>query len=80
MLFRSKLSGLDVKQKKHIGSKCAVMVDLARRLRDYQEDLDSGRRSTDHVKEIAELREAVSGLKLSKRFLSFVKRLTGGRI
>ncbi len=72
-----KLSGLDAKHKNQVGWKYAIMLELARRLKGYQEDIDSGRCSVNLVKEIVCLREAVSGLKFHKRVLSFVKRLTG---
>ncbi len=90
----TKLSGLDDKQKKQVGSKYSVMLDLVRRLKGYQEDIDSGRCSLNPVKEIAELRTAVSDLnlylklyrrvsafvkRLVRRVLSFVKRLAGVR-
>ena len=57
----AKLNGLDAKQKKQVGSKYAVMIDLARRLKSYQEDIDLRRCSLNPVQEVAELREAVFG-------------------
>ncbi len=71
----AKLSSLDVKEKKLVGSKYIAMLDLARRLKGYQEDIDSGRYSLDRAREIVELRDVVSDLKLHKRFLSLVKSL-----
>ncbi len=75
----AKLNGLNTKQVKQIGWKYAFFTDLARRLKGYQEDIDSGKCSVNPAEEIAELRETVSGFKFSKRLLSFVKRLTRGR-
>jgi len=75
----AKLTGLDVKHKKLIGSKYAVMVDLARRLKRYQEDIDLGTCTINIVKEVVELRVVVSGLSFYKRFLFFVKNLFGRR-
>lgn len=74
-----KLSSLDAKQKKQIGSKYAAMLDLALRLKGYQEDIDLEKYSLDAVnwREVVEISETVSGLKLHKRVLSFVKRLAG---
>ena len=75
----AKLSGLDVKQVKQIGSKYVAMLDLARRLKGYQEDIDLEKYSSDSVnwREVIELSKAVSGLKLrkSKMAWSFIKRL-----
>lgn len=55
----AKLSGLDAKQKKRIGPKYKVILDLAQRLKSYQEDIDSRRCSLDTGKEIDELRMLV---------------------
>ena len=71
-----KLSGLNAKQKKQIGLKYLAMIYMAKKLKDYQGDIDSGRYSVDIAKEIVELKEVVSGLKFHKRVLVFVKRLT----
>ncbi len=71
----TKLDGLNAKQKKQMRPGYEYAVDLAQRLKRYKEDIDSGRCSLDFAKEIAELREAVSGLKLHRRFMSFVGRL-----
>ena len=71
----AKLNGLDAKQKKQMRPGYEYALDLAQRLKRYQGDIDSGRCFLDAVTEIAELREAVSGLKLHRRFMSFVGRL-----
>ena len=75
----AKLIDLDAKQVKQIGFKYAVMMELAKKLRGYQDDVDLGKYSLNLSKEVAELREAVSGLKLRKRILSLAKRLVGAR-
>lgn len=75
----AKLSGLNARQRKQVGSKYAVMTDLVRRLKDYQEHIDSGKCFLNPVKEVDELKEMVSGLKLHKRASSFVRRLVGER-
>ena len=79
----AKLRGLDNKHRKQIGRKYAVMLELARRLRGYQEDIDLGKYSSNAVdvnwREAVELSEAVSGLKLHKRFFSFMKHLANER-
>lgn len=69
-----KLNRLDAKQKKQIGSKYAVVTNLAQRLKGYQDDIDLEKYSSDAVnwREVVELKEAVSSLKFSKRVLSFV--------
>lgn len=73
----SKLNGLDIKKKKEIGSKYEVMLDFARKLKGYQEDIDLDKYSLDAVnwREVVELSEAISGLKFrkSKKVWSFVK-------
>ncbi len=70
----AKLNGLDDKQKKRIGFKYAIMLELAQRLKDYQEDVDLERgKFIPPFKEGGKLREMVSGLKLHKRTLSFVE-------
>lgn len=77
----TKLSGLDDKHKKLIGSKYGVMMDLTRRLKSYQEYTDSGEYPRNDLKgiiQIVALREAVSSLKFRKRVLSFVRRLGDG--
>lgn len=76
-----KLSGLDAKQKKLVGSKYAIMIDLAQRLKGYQEDIDSEKHSLCAVdwREVVELKEEVVGLKLRNKILSFLKRLVGAR-
>lgn len=75
----AKLNGLDAKQKKQIGSKYAVMIDLARRLKVYQENIDSGNYSPDQRKEIDETGSAVAGLRFREKIQSFVKRLARAR-
>lgn len=75
----AKLDGLDTKQKKQIGPRYEYALDLAQRLKRYQGDIDSGRYSLDNVKEINELRETVSSLKLHRRVSVFVKCLARNR-
>lgn len=75
----SKLGGLDLGQRKRLPPHYEVFMNLAQRLKIYQEDIDSGTCSLNTVGEITELREAVSGLKFHKRVSSFVKRLAGKR-
>ena len=69
----AKLSGLDAKQKKQIGWKYAVMLELARRLKGYQEEIDSGKWSLDFGAEMVQLRAIVSSLKFHKRLWNFFK-------
>ncbi len=73
----AKLSGLNAKQRKQMRPKYDFAIDLARRLKRYQEDIDSEKYSLDPVnwREVVELSEAVAGLKLRKRVSSFVRRL-----
>lgn len=70
----AKLNGLEPKHKNQVGSKYAVMMDLSRRMRTYQEDIDSGKCFLDPGIEIAELRAMVYGLKLRKRISFLVTR------
>ncbi len=71
----AKLTILDYKQAKQIGWIYPIFVDLARRLKGYQENIDSGMCFLNISREVAELRVMVSGLKLHKRIWSFAKRL-----
>ena len=65
-------SKIAVKKKKEIGFKFEVMMNLAQRLKTYQEDIDSGQCSRDPVKEIEDVREAISSLKLHKRISAYI--------
>lgn len=71
----TKLNGLDDKQKKQIGSKYAIMAGLARRLKTYQEDIDSDKCFLNVMVEIYDLESVVTSLKLQNGFWSFLKRL-----
>lgn len=65
----TKLRELGIKQKKQIGWKYAIMLELARRVKSYQEDVDSNRFSLNFFAEIDELKALVSYLNFYKRVL-----------
>lgn len=75
----AKLNDLDAKQKKQVGSKYQTMFYLARLLKNYQENIDSGINPQNYVVATAEFKEAVSALMFHKKVLSFVKRLVSRR-
>ena len=72
----AKLCELDEKQKKLIGLKYSTMLGVARRLKKYQECIDSGTYFLSVNDEIVELHKMVSGLKFYKQVLSFISHLT----
>ena len=72
-----KLITLDTKQRKQVGSKFEYFVDFARRLKSYQEDIDSGNCSLGmgDLREIDDLESMIKGLKFRNRALSFIRSL-----
>lgn len=75
----AKLSSFDAKQKKQMRPRYDYVINLAQKLKGYQEEIDSGIYFPNLRVEIDELEADVSGLKFHKRALFFVKRLMGER-